>query len=110
MSVWPEKFEILRDSFQETPVDRVIRSQMDVGPAKKRRRTILGCKNVKFMVQIPIALYDEFEEFYLDNDVGVFDFVHPRNKKTYSARFVSVPTGTCNETVYNIPVELEFLP
>lgn len=110
MSIWPEKFEILRDSFQETPVDRVIRSQMDVGPAKKRRRTILGCKNVKFMVQIPIDVYDEFEQFYLDNDVGVFDFKHPRNGIVYQARFVSVPTGTCNETFYNIPVQLEFLP
>ena len=39
MSVWPEKFRVLRDNFQENFGDRTISSNMDVGPAKKRRRS-----------------------------------------------------------------------
>lgn len=110
MAIWPAKFKILLDSFSETPADRVIRSQMDVGPAKKRRRTILGVKNISFIVQVDVADYGEFEQFYLNNDVACFDFRHPRTNTTVQARFVSVPTGTLNETVYRIPVQLEILP
>lgn len=110
MVAWPSKFKILREGFSETPADRVISSQMDVGPAKKRRRTILGVKNISFMVQTTIADYADFEQFYLDNDVGSFDFTHPRTNQTVKARFVSVPTGELEETVYRIPVQLEILP
>lgn len=110
MTLWPDKFVILRESFSETPADRVIRSQMDVGPAKKRRRTVLGMKNISFTVQVSITDYEDFEQFYLDNDVGVFDFKHPRTGNTVQARFVSVPTGELNETVYRIPVRLEIMP
>lgn len=110
MAIWPAKFKVLREGFSETPVDRVIRSQMEVGPAKKRRRTILGVKNISFIVQVDIADYGEFEQFYLDNDVACFDFQHPRTNQTVQARFVSVPTGELNETVYRIPVQLEILP
>lgn len=110
MVAWPSKFKILREGFSETPTDRVISSQMDVGPAKKRRRTILGVKNISFMVQTTIADYADFEQFYLDNDVGSFDFTHPRTNQTVKARFVSVPTGELQETVYRIGVQLEILP
>lgn len=110
MAVWSDKFVILRDSFQETPGDRVIRSQMDVGPAKKRRRSILAPKSVNFTVKVEIEDYDEFENFYLDNDIGVFDFKHPRTGQMTRARFVSVPTASLNEVFYTIPVQLEILP
>lgn len=110
MAVWSEKFVILRDSFQETPADRVLSSQMDVGPAKKRRRSILAVKNVSFSTKVEIEDYEEFENFFLDNDVAVFDFKHPRTGKITKARFLSVPTATLNETCYTIPVQLEILP
>ena len=110
MVMWSDNFVVLRDSFKETPADRVISSQMDVGPAKKRRRTILAVKSVSFVIKVSIKDFDEFEKFYLDNDVSVFDFKHPRTGKIVKARFVSVPTATLNETFYTIPLELEILP
>lgn len=110
MAQWPSKFRILLDGFTEGLPDRVIKSNMDIGPAKKRRRTILASYMINFSCHIEMADVDEFRQFYLDNDVGVFDFIHPRTNATLTARFNNVPTLTLNETFYNADVELEILP
>lgn len=111
MSVWSSDFVILKDSsFQESFNDRTISSSMDVGPSKKRRRTFIKMKTLKFTVILKPDILDKFEEFYYDNDVGVFDFVHPRSKKLLKCRFKTVPTATWSEPFYRINVELETLP
>ena len=110
MSMWPEKFVILRDGFSEGLPDRVIKSQMDVGPAKKRRRTILASYNIAFTCRIESFDVDEFKTFYLDNDVLPFDFKHPRTNKIVKARFNNVPEIKLNELSYTANVELEILP
>ena len=110
MATWPSKFKILRDNFTENLPDRVISSNMDVGPAKKRRRTILTSYKINFVTHIEMSDVDEFKQFYLSNDVGVFDFVHPRTNQTVQARFASVPSPVLNETYYTASVELEILP
>ena len=110
MATWPSKFKILRDNFTEGLPDRVISSNMDVGPAKKRRRTILASYKVNMLVYIAMSDVDDFRQFYLDNDVAVFDFIHPRTNQTVQARFASVPSPTLNETYYTASVELEIMP
>ena len=110
MVLWPEKFVILKDGFSEGLPDRVIKSQMDVGPAKKRRRTILASYVIKFTCVIQISDVDEFRNFYLDNDFDVFDFKHPRTGNIVKARFNNVPTLAMNETFYNSIVEVEIIP
>lgn len=110
MSVWPSKFVILKDSFTEGLPDRVIKSQMDIGPAKKRRRTVLASYTINFTCVVKINDMDEFREFYLDNDVGIIDFTHPRTGNVLKARFNSVPSPQVEETAYKVNVELEILP
>lgn len=110
MTTWPSKFKILRDSFTEGLPDRVISSKMDIGPAKKRRRTILASYKINLTTLINMSDVDEFRQFYLDNDVGVFDFIHPRTNQIVQARFASVPSPVLNETYYTASVELEILP
>ena len=110
MATWPSKFKILRDNFTESLPDRVISSNMDVGPAKKRRRTILASYRVNLVTYIAMSDVDEFRQFYLDNDVAVFDFIHPRTHQVLQARFASVPSPQLNETFYTASVELEILP
>lgn len=107
---WPSKFRILKDSFSEGLPDRVIKSNMDIGPAKKRRRTILASYPINFSCHIEMADVDEFKQFYLTNDISIIDFVHPRNHTTLKARFNSVPKLILNETFYECSVELEILP
>jgi hypothetical protein len=110
MATWPSKFKILRDNFTESLPDRVISSNMDVGPAKKRRRTILTSYKINLTTVIEMNDVDEFRQFYLNNDVGTFDFVHPRTHQTVQARFASVPSLVLNETYYTASVELEIMP
>lgn len=110
MATWPSKFKILRDNFIESLPDRVISSNMAVGPAKKRRRTILTSYMINLTTVIAMSDVDEFRQFYLDNDVSVFDFVHPRTNQIVQARFASVPSPVLNETYYTATVDLEILP
>lgn len=110
MSTWPDKFVVLKDGFQDILGDRTLTSNMDVGPAKKRRRTILTVSNVSFMIYLDNETYQEFKKFYYDNDAFVFDFKRPDTNKIVQARFASVPDASMNETLWSVNVELEILP
>lgn len=110
MATFPSKFKILRDGFTESLGDRSISSQMDVGPAKKRRRTILAVERISLTVKINLSDVEDFKTFYYTNDVGVFDFRNPRTGLTQKARFASVPSVVLNETYYTSTFELEIMP
>lgn len=110
MTTWPSHFKILRNNFQLLPVSRVLSSDMDIGPAKKRRRTVIKLINVSFSMYMKQSDFDEFMDFYYDNDSTVFYFPRPDTKTTVSARFTAAPTATFNETLWQVSVQLEFLP
>lgn len=110
MIIWPSKFKILRDNFQLLPVSRVLSSDMDIGPAKKRRRTVMKLMNVSFSMYMKQDVFDEFMDFYYDNDVTVFYFPRPDTKTTVSARFIAAPSATFVESLWQVSVQLEFLP
>lgn len=110
MAVWPDKFVILRDNFKETLGDRTISSTMDVGPAKKRRRTMLISSGLTFSIMITQEIYEEFKKFYYDNDVGTFDFKRPDSDEIVQVRFADTPVPTWNETMWIVNVNLEILP
>lgn len=110
MAMWPSEISIGRDKFKESPPNRVIRSDMDVGPAKIRRRTTAAVRNVEFPVYLTDEQLEIFDNFYLENDTIAFDFIHPRTKKKVRARFVEPPTYDLNETIWEFTVKLEILP
>ena len=110
MSTWDNRFVILKDDFEEILPNRTIRSDMDIGPAKVRRRTILGVTELNFKMYLTPEIYEMFKTFYLENDVGVFDFLRPDNNTTVQARFKSVPSATMNESLWSVAVNLEILP
>lgn len=110
MAVWPSKFRVLRDNFKEELGDRTISSSMDVGPAKKRRRTMLVSTYLTFSALVNKDDYEEFKTFYYDNDVGTIDFTRPDTGKVVQCRFASAPTPSFDETVWTVGVTLEVLP
>ena len=110
MATWPSKFKVSRDNFTEKLPNRVIRSNMDVGPAKTRRRTVLGVKELTGGFHCSPDDDEDFEEFYLANDALWFDFPHPRTGQTVKARFTDVPQANMNETIYEVIFSLEILP
>lgn len=110
MAVWPEKFKVLRDNFKEELGDRTISSTMDVGPAKKRRRTMLVSTYLTFSVVVSNDDYEEFKTFYYDNDVSIIDFTRPDSGEVVKCRFNSTPSPSFNETMWTISVTLEVMP
>lgn len=110
MATFPAKFKILRDNYTEGLSDRTITSQMDVGPAKRRRRTFLVSEKINVTVKIEISDADEFKQFFYANDVSVFDFRNPRTGLTQKVRFASIPSMVLNETYYTSSFDLEILP
>ena len=102
--------KILRDGFTESPPNRIISTTMDVGPAKKRRRTIAATSPLGFRMWLTNAEWDTLYNFYLNNDAVVFNFVHPRTNQTVKARFADVPDGSYNQTMWDVGVKLEIMP
>jgi len=110
MATWPSSLKINKENFRETPQNNVLRSDMDVGPAKIRKRSSLNVRSVSFSLFLTDAELETLDAFYLANDALSFDFVHPRTDATVSARFVQPPEYSLNETMWSVSVALEVLP
>ena len=114
MATWPSKFCPLTGSFQESPPDNLIRSSMDVGPAKVRQRTTCNVRPISFNIFVKNDDMAEFDAFYItDTSYGAleFDFTHPRTKADVKARFASVPSySDRSNTGYVISISLEIMP
>jgi hypothetical protein len=110
MATWPSSLVITRDGYGETPPDRAVRSNMDVGPQKVRRRSSSAVRQVSFKLFLTDDEIEDLDDFYSDNDVLVFDFTDPRTGDAKRARFTDAPNYDLNETMYNVMVKLEYLP
>jgi hypothetical protein len=110
MATWPSTLPITRDSFKESPPNRVIRSNMDVGPDKVRRRSSNAPRPVSLSLFLTSAQLATFDTFYLENDAYSFTFTHPRTGLVVSARFTSEPDYSVEETMWRVSVEMEILP
>lgn len=110
MATWSNNFKVLKDNFKDIPIDRTIRTSMDVGPAKVRRRTMLVTRNISFSMLLTDKVYEEFRQFYYDNDSLLFDFPEPDTKEMVQARFLSVYTGAVSDNLWSVSVSLEILP
>lgn len=98
----------------ETPPDNSIRSNMDKGPAKVRRRTTANVRPIAFTLKLTPAQTQILDDFY-DNDTlsgsEVFDYTHPRTLQACTARFSQPPQYAEQESViYTASVTLEIMP
>lgn len=113
MAVWPSQFCPLINSFQESPPQNLIRSDMDVGPAKIRRRTTANIRPVSFRMFLNKANVAVLDNFYLNDIMSgaeAFDFTHPRTGQLVQARFQEPPQYQNQSTGYNVSISLEILP
>lgn len=110
MATWPSTLVIRRDGFKEAPPSRQLRSKMDVGEDKIRRRSSRAVRPVTIQMLLSDSLLDTFDDFYLANDELSFSFTHPRTSETVTARFTDEPPSyDPNETMWNVTVKLEIL-
>lgn len=113
MASWPSQFCPLINSFQESPPENTIRSSMDVGPAKVRRRTTANVRPISFNMFLMNSEMATLDDFYVNqtfSGVDPFDFIHPRTKQPVSARFTQPPSYSERSGVgYEVSVSLEIL-
>lgn len=110
MVAWPESLPITRDNYREKPPSRGIRSNMDIGPDKLRKRSTVAVRGITLRLMLTDAQLDIFDEFYDENETLVFDFVDPRTGNTKRTRFVEVSDYDLQETMWVVALKLEYLP
>ena len=109
MATWPSQIKITRKNYKESPPNRVIKTEMETGIAKKRRRTSKAKRPLELMLFLNDDDLEVFDTFYLDNDALRFDFTDPRTDEVVKARFESPPEYTARETMWDISVSLEIV-
>ncbi len=94
--LWPESLpqSPLLDGWQETLADNVLRTEMEQGPAKLRRRSTVasGRMRAQFLLSAAdCALLDTFYNDTLAGGVKVFRLLHPLRNVTIVCRFAAPP-------------------
>lgn len=114
MATWPTTFCPLAGSYQETPPNNTIRTSMDRGPDKVRRRTTANVRPVSFKMLLNKTQVAQLDDFYNEDTFSgadPFDFTHPRTGASVQARFVNPPAyQDRGAAMYEAAVQLEILP
>ena len=111
MVALPHQDKINRESYTETPPNRVLRTEMETGVDKTRRRSTNAPRPVSFKIfPLTDAEVTTLDDFYLTNDITKIDFTHPRTDTQVSATFTSTPKYNYTETAWSVDVELEIIP
>ena len=116
MATWPATLPsyVLVEGYSEMPPVNSIRTQMDVGPPKVRRRSTaaprpITCK--QHMTKTQVAILDTFYVTTLSSGVDPFDWTHPRTGASVSFTFTEPPTyESLGGTAWGVTLKLEILP
>lgn len=117
MATWPATLpslnNFLSDGYSETPPDNVIRTDMDLGPAKLRQRGSAAPDIIEGKLRMTGAELAAFRTFYettLFYGSIAFDATHPRTGASVSMRFVGVPQIAASGVTWIVSMTLEVLP
>lgn len=98
MTTWPGTIpsEFEQGGYQEAFANNTIKTSMDAGPPKRRRRTTASIKLFSGFIMMTDAEVALLETFYYDTigEVNVFDFTHPRRDTTVQVVFAEPPSLT----------------
>jgi len=117
MIVWPASLpqEPLLQGFGEQVPNTVIRSQMEAGPSKVRRRFTAGVRNIDCQMRLTADQLETLDAFFMTTIAGgalSFDWKHPRNGTAVTFRFIEPPSYSpvARGTVWHASLRLEILP
>ena len=110
MATLPATLKITRDAYSETAPKTAIRSGMEVGPDKVRKRSSAQVRQVSFKLFLTDALLDTLDDFFVANEAVAFDFTDPRTDSAKRARFVEPPQYNLRDTMWDVTVKLEYMP
>ena len=104
----------IADTYNEKLPDLVIRSTVDQGPGKVRKRLSAAIREVSFDLKLSLAELDDLIDFFLSDAAGgaiSFTMTHPRTLNTETFRFTAPPEITyLSYDLYNVTVNLEMMP
>ncbi len=114
--VWPVSLPeyVLAAGYQEEEPETAVRTAMETGPAKARRRFTAAPRPIKCAVRLSLAQQATLSAFYQSTLVGgslAFDWVHPVSRAAVTMRFVGKPKyapRTANRM--DAQLDLEILP
>ena len=117
MATWPVTLplEPIIDSITETPPNLTIRTEMDAGPAKVRRRYTVGVRLFEVSYVFSPAEMSIWENFY-ENTImdGILSFTYPHPRRwglSIVVRLVEPPKyKSKGGGYYEIDMQLEMLP
>lgn len=116
MATWPISLQdvVNRDSFSLKIGDTTIRSNMDIGPDKVRRRMTKSVDNLSVSIWVTSAQYTTLYNFYditLNGGVETFTFDHPITGVATDFRFISPPEfRPVGFNTYEVNMAWEILP
>lgn len=116
MATWPVTLPTtpLQDGYSETLPNNIIRTQMDKGPAKVRKRMTSNVRPISCAFVLTTAQLAIFESFFItDCAYGAihFDWAHPRTGSTLDFRFTDQPKyEPMSGTDWYVTFNLEQLP
>lgn len=90
----------VQDGYQESPANNTIRTSMDVGPAKVRRRQTVGVRTLQCtyeLSQAQVQILDDFFVSYTASGAVPFNLPHPRTGALVPARFAEPPAYSSRE-------------
>ena len=113
MAAWPATLPQCQSQYSEKRQDGALRSDMDTGPAKVRRRFTATSTYLQLTYLLTLSQSTELDTFYdvtTNKGSDVFDFLHPRLGTTVRARFMEPPELAADRLLWRARVQLEVLP
>lgn len=115
MPTWPATLPApALNSVNETPPKNRLRSQMDKGPPKERRRTTANVRPISFLLKCTPAETQILDDFFVTetaSGVNEFSWTHPRTGAAVVAKFSSEPTYKEFEAaIWECSIQLEVQP
>lgn len=113
---WPVSLQskVNADSFKIAWGETVLRSDMDIGPAKVRRRFTKGVDVMSCAINLTVEQYDTFETFYktlVNGGATRFEINHPISQDVVLVRFTGPPEiAPLGGVMFRAAFELEVLP
>jgi hypothetical protein len=117
MIVWPASLPqlVAVEGYEESPPETALRTEMDAGPAKVRRRFTAGVRPITAQLDLDAAQVETLDQFYVTTLAGGalrFDWVDPRNQAAVELRFVRPPVyrPAGSDAAWTAFLQLEVMP
>jgi hypothetical protein len=114
-AAWPSTLpqQMDQEGYSETPPKLGIRTTMDSGPAKTRKRFSSGVRPISGSMPLTAAETEILDDFYLNTLQGgtlTFTWVHPRTGAAATFRFTKEPSYSSYGASFKTSLDLEIMP